>query len=66
MEEKMLERFSSTDEFKEELVLLFIHHNQSVKEIVKNYNLSNTFIFNDWITVYKKNWRKPEDDYYSK
>jgi len=29
MKEKMLEQFSFTDEFKEELVLLSLYHNQS-------------------------------------
>jgi transposase-like protein len=58
MKEKMLEQFSFTNEFKEKLVLLFMYHNQSVKEIAKSYNLPNTSILNNWITVYKKKLEK--------
>lgn len=58
MKEKMLEQFSFNDEFKEKLVLLFMYHNQSVKEIAKSYNLPNTSILNNWITVYKKKLEK--------
>jgi transposase-like protein len=58
MKEKMLEQFSFNDEFKEKLVLLFMNHNQSVKEIAKSYKLPNTSILNNWITVYKKKLEK--------
>ena len=58
MKEKMLEQFSFTDEFKEKLVLLFMYLNKSVKEIAKSYNLPNTYIMNNWITLYKKKLEK--------
>ena len=35
-----------------------MYHNRSVKEITKSYNLLNTFILNNWITVYKKKLEK--------
>jgi len=58
MKEKMLEQFSFNDEFKEKLALLFMYHNQSVKEIAKSYKVPNTSILNNWITVYKKKLEK--------
>jgi len=58
MKEKMMEQFSFTEEFKEELVLLVMYRNQSVKEVVKSYNLPNSYILVNWITLYKKQLEK--------
>lgn len=58
MKEKMLEQFSFTEEFKEKLVHLVMYRNQSVKEVAKSYNLPNSYILVNWITLYKKQLEK--------
>ncbi len=58
MKEKMMEQFSFTKEFKEKLVLLVMYRNQSVKEVIKSYQLPNGHILNNWITIYKKKLEK--------
>lgn len=58
MKEKMLEQFTFSAEFKEQLVLLVLYRNQSVKEVAKSYNLPNTYILTNWITLYKKKLEK--------
>jgi transposase-like protein len=58
MKEKMLERFTFPEEFKEKLVLLVMYRNQSVQEVAKSYRLPNSYILVNWITQYKKKLEK--------
>ncbi len=58
MVEKILERFNFSVAFKEELVLLVLYRNQSVKEVAKSYNLPNSQILTNWINLYKKKLEK--------
>jgi len=58
MEEKMLEQFTFSEEFKEKLVLLVMYRNQSAKEVAKSYRLPNVHILLNWINRYKKNLEK--------
>ena len=58
MKEKMLERFTFSEEFKEKLVLLVMYRNQSAKEVAKSYELPNVHILLNWVNLYKKNLEK--------
>ena len=58
MKEKMLDRFSYSDELKDKLVMLVVYQNRPIKELSRQYGLPNAHMLVNWVNVYKKSLEK--------